>query len=154
MRHSSQPSFGCPCLRRLGLSTDVSSPFLRQFQLTGHAVLLRRSSGSLTVVLVTMQRGLRFALLHRLCSCKSWAGLPSRFTDCGSVLTSIKHFALRTPFKYRVMRFMFISSLSVGHKIFRVVSCTLYMLCAFVVLQLDQRLSRGCSVNTWCRHKS
>ena len=109
-RHGSRESLRVPVLSR-----DVSSPSLRQFQLSGHAVLLRRNSGSLTVVLVTMQRGLRFttAQLHRLCSCKLWAGLPSRFTDCGSVLTSIKHFALGTPFQYRVMPFMFISSLSV-----------------------------------------
>ena len=57
------------------------------------------------------------AQLHSWCSCRSWAVLSSRclctqFTGCGKVMISIKHSALGTPFKYRVMRFMFISSLS------------------------------------------
>ena len=88
---------------------DVSSPSLRQIQLSGHTVPNRRNSSSLTVVFVTMQKGLRLstAQLHRVCS------------RC-----------LRTLVKYRAMRFMFIFSLSVGHRIFRAVSFTLDMMSA------------------------
>ena len=128
-RHGSREPLRVPVLSR-----DVSSPSLRHFQLSGHPFLLGRNSSSLTVVFVTMQKGLRFttAQLHRLCSCKSWAVLPGRcpsntFTDCGNVVIPIKHFALGTLFKYRVLRFMFISSLS-RHGIFRAVSFTLYMM--------------------------
>ena len=55
-------------------SKVVSSPSLRQFQVSGHGVLLRRNSSSLTVVFVTMQEGVRFTTsqLHHMCSCKSW----------------------------------------------------------------------------------
>ena len=83
--HSSQPSFGGPCLRRFdcrhgsprlrcgqGRPRGVSSPTLRRrrFQFSERTALLRRNSGSLTVVFMTMQRGSRFstAQLRRSCS--------------------------------------------------------------------------------------
>ena len=73
-------------------------------------------ANSLTVFL-TMQRGLRFstAQVHRLCACRSVAACV-HVHGLRSVTISIKHFAFGTPLKYRVMRFMFISSLSVGQK--------------------------------------
>ena len=50
------------------------------------------------------------------------------FTHCGREMISIKHVALGTPFKYRVMRFMLSSSPSVAQRIFRAVAFTLYMM--------------------------
>ena len=112
-------------------------------------------------------------------------GLPWPVAVCVHVhglweyqMTSVKHFALGTPFKYRVMRCMLISSLSAGQRIMRAVSFTLhvsftlYMMSArswqvyngfptavlhtaeFFFLQLNQRLCRWCSQDTWSRHKS
>ena len=52
------------------------------------------------------------------------------FTNFGGVTISIKHFALGAPFRYLTIRFTFISSLSVGQRIFRAVSLTLYMMSA------------------------
>ena len=108
------------------VSRSVSSPSLRRFQSSSHTVLHRQNSSLLTAVFATMQKWSRFssAQLHRFCSCMSQAVLPSRClctrSNCGKVL----------PFKYRVMCFMFISSLSVEKKIFCAESSTLYMMSA------------------------
>ena len=58
-RHGSRESLRIPAL-----SSCVSSPFLRQFQLSGHTVLLRRNSSSLTVVVVNMKKKGCVSLLH------------------------------------------------------------------------------------------
>ena len=86
-------------------------------------------------------------------------GLPWPVAVCVHVhglwehqMASVKHFALGTPFKYRVMRCMLISSLSVGQRIMRAVSFTLYMMSCFLqavhdvcaLLASVQRLSHGC----------
>ena len=55
---------------------------------------------------------------------------PDTFTDCGNVMISLRHVAPETPFKFRVVRFTFISALEVGQRIFRAVSFTLCMMSA------------------------
>ena len=84
-----------------------------------------------------MQKRLRLptAQLHRLCSCRSSAALPSRCLctrprTAGMLMIPTRHFALETLFKYRVVRLMFISSLLVEQWIFRAVSFALYMMSA------------------------
>ena len=56
-------------------------------------------------------------LLHVKCSPAQSLSVYT-FTNCGNVLSSIKRFALGTPFKCRAMRFIFSPSLSVGQRIF------------------------------------
>ena len=67
MFHSSKSSLGCPCFCRLTvnmvhenyfmsqfLQKNVSSPFLRQQQLSGQIILLQQNSNLLFAVFVTM----------------------------------------------------------------------------------------------------
>ena len=58
-RHGSPGSLHVPVLSR-----DVSSPSLRQFQLSGRTILRRQNSSSLTVVFLTMQKSRASPLRH------------------------------------------------------------------------------------------
>ena len=144
-RHGSRVSLRIPILSR-----GVSSPSLRQSQLSGHTVLLRRKL-KLTDCRV---RDLAERVALSQCTAPPFlflqvAGWPAQslsvdtFTDCGNVMISIRHVAPETPFKFRVVRFTFISALEVGQRIF---SCrflhAVHDVCA--LLAHVQQLSHGC----------
>ena len=83
------------------LSRGVSSPSLRQCQVSGRTVLLRRNSSLLTVVFATMQRGCTTPplVLSQVVGCPAQSLSANTLTDCRHVLISIKHFALGTLFQ-------------------------------------------------------
>ena len=95
-RHGSRESLRIPVLSR-----GVSSPSLRQSQLSRRTVLLRRNSSLLTVVFATMQRGCTTPplVLSQVVGCPAQSLSEYTLTDCGHVLISIKHFALGTLFQ-------------------------------------------------------
>ena len=71
------------------LARDVSSPYVRQFQLSGHTGLLRQNASSLNVVFVTIQKGLRFPplrVLLQVMGCLAQSVSVYTFTDCGIVM--------------------------------------------------------------------
>ena len=111
-------------------------------------------------------------VLLQVVGCPAQSPSVYTFTDCGEVMISVRHIAPGAPFKYRVMRFMVISSLCSGTKD---LSCcflqTVHDVCSllahvqplshgcpahgpFYVLQFDQRLGRWCSLDTRSRHWS
>ena len=128
-RRASRKSLRIPFVSR-----SVLSPSLRQVQLSGRTVLIWWDSSSLTVVFVTMPKGLRFttAQPHSLCSLQVMGCLAQSlsvftWTDFGNVKISIKYFELGTLFKVSGDALhVHLVALSGTKKVFRAVSSALY----------------------------